>query len=111
MGTESFRPDSPVPRVIWVVVNGFMYKCSPKCLRPVPEDEVAFRHLAREYCSGHLADDLEQMTPARGGPAGRFFDLTGSPPQEEDFQSAGDDSEPEDRHVRRSHLSVTERAT
>ena len=55
MGTESFRPDSPVPRVIWVVVNGFMYKCSPECLRPVPEDEVAFRHLAREYCSGQIS--------------------------------------------------------
>ena len=73
VGTESYRDNSPVPRVIWVVVNGFMYKCSPECLRPVPEDEVAFRQVAQEYCSGRLPDELEQMTPARGGPAGRFF--------------------------------------
>ena len=101
VGTESYRDNSPVARVIWVVVNGFMYKCSPECLRPVPEDEVAFRQVAQEYCSGRLPDELEQMTPARGGPAGRFFDLTGSPPLEEDFQSAGSDLEDNGRNVRR----------
>ena len=80
VGTESFREDSPVPRVIWVVVNGFMYKCSPECLRPVVEDEVVFKQLAQEFYAGHLPDELEQATPARRGPAGRFFDLTANPP-------------------------------
>ena len=102
VGTESYREDSPVPRVIWVVVNGFMYKCSPECLRPVLEDEVTFRQVAQEYCSGHLPNELEQMTPARGGPAGRFFDLTGAPPveEEEDFHS-GSDHDSGGRNVRR----------
>ncbi|CAE7884699.1 RE1 [Symbiodinium microadriaticum] len=85
VGTESFREDSPIPRVIWVVVNGFMYKCSPECLRPVAEDEVAFRHAAQEFHTGRLAEELEQATPSRRGPAGRFFDLTREPPSPEDF--------------------------
>ena len=104
VGTESFREDSPVPRVIWFVVNGFMYKCSPECLRPIPEDEVAFRHAVQEFCAGRLPDELEQMTPARGGPAGRFFDLTGSPPQEDDFigsEDSGSDAQADSRNVRR----------
>ena len=52
MGTEGFHQDSPVPRVIWVVVNGMMYKCSPECVRPVVQDELAFQQLAREYYVG-----------------------------------------------------------
>ena len=39
VGTESFHQDSPIPRVIWVVINGMMYKCSPETLRPLAEDE------------------------------------------------------------------------
>ena len=116
VGTESFREDSPVPRVIWVVVNGFMYKCSPECLRPVTEDEVAFRHMAQQLHSGNLPDELEQATPSRRGPAGRFFDLTADPPLPIDFESplgsdqeggdqeGGDTSRPSlepDRNVRR----------
>ena len=94
MGTEGFAEHSPIPRVIWVVVNGFMYKCSPECLRPVTEDEVAFRQVAQEFSSGHLPDELEQTTPSRGGPAGRYFDLTQEPPQEEDFETGpGSDQE------------------
>ena len=77
VGTESFREDSPVPRVIWVVINGFMYKCSPECLRPVAEDEVAFRHLAQEFSAGRLSEELEQSTPSRGGSlARRYFPRT-----------------------------------
>ena len=64
VGTESFREDSPVPRVIWVVMNGFTYKCSPECLRPVADDEVMFRQLAQQYSAGNLPEELEQMTPA-----------------------------------------------
>ena len=47
VGTESYR--SPIPRVIWVVINGMMYKCSPETLDPIAEDELAFRLLARQY--------------------------------------------------------------
>ena len=107
VGTESFREDSPVPRVIWVVVNGFMYKCSPECLRPVVEDEVVFKQLAQEFYAGHLPDELEQATPARRGPAGRFFDLTANPPTDADFltppasDEEGDASPGADRNVRR----------
>ena len=114
VGTESFRQDSPIPRVIWVVVNGFMYKCSPECLRPVAEDEVAFRQLAQQYHAGHLPAEMEQVTPSRRGPAGRFFDLTADPPGAEDFLTppASDEeggpsadnnleSDPPDRNVRR----------
>ena len=94
MGTEGYSEHSPIPRVIWVVVNGFMYKCSPESLRPITEDEVAFQHMAQECSSGHLPAELEQTDPSRGGPAGRYFDLTGDPPQEEDFESGpGSDME------------------
>ncbi|CAE7551398.1 RE1 [Symbiodinium necroappetens] len=79
--------DSPIPRVIWVVVNGFMYQCSPECLRPVTEDEVAFKQLAQQYHTGHLPEELEQATPSRRGPAGRFFDLTADPPTADDFMT------------------------
>ena len=97
VGTESFREDSPVPRVIWVVINGFMYKCSPECLRPVAEDEQLFRELAQQLHSGNLHPELEHATPARGGPAGRFFDLTREHPTEEDFIRSDDsmDDEPD----------------
>ena len=109
VGTESFRENSPVPRVIWVAVNGFMYKCSPECLRPVVEDEVVFQQLAKEYHAGRLHEELEQVTPSRRGPAGRFFDLTQDPPDDLDFltppgsDQEGDDPPPEQvgRNVRR----------
>ena len=80
VGTESFRPDSPIPGVVWVVVNGFMYKCSPESLRPVADDKVAFRQLAQQFHSG-----LEHVSPARRGPAGRFFDVTQEVLCDEDF--------------------------
>ncbi|CAE7934323.1 RE1 [Symbiodinium sp. KB8] len=48
-------------------------------------DEVAFRHAAQEFHTGRLAEELEQATPSRRGPAGRFFDLTREPPSPEDF--------------------------
>ena len=37
-----------VPRIVWVSWNGFIYKCSPEGLRPVPEDESEFRRLAKQ---------------------------------------------------------------
>ncbi|CAE7253172.1 RE1 [Symbiodinium sp. CCMP2592] len=112
VGTESFREDSPVPRVVWVVINGFMYKCSPECLRPVAEDEVTFRQLAQQFSAGHLPEEMEQVTPSRRGPAGRFFDITSEIPAPEDFLSptasdeeGGEQAEPNpeqsDRNVRR----------
>ena len=93
VGTESFREDSPIPRVIWVVINGYMYKCSPECLRPVTEDEVAFREIASQFHAGALPEELERANPARRGPAGRFFDLTQEPPGDEDFESEGQQQE------------------
>eukprot|EP00439_Symbiodinium_sp_Y106_P000249 s4074_g1.t1 len=84
-----------------------MYKCSPECLRPVVEDEVVFKQLAQEFYAGHLPDELEQATPARRGPAGRFFDLTANPPTDADFltppasDEEGDASQGADRNVRR----------
>ncbi|CAE7296093.1 RE1, partial [Symbiodinium sp. CCMP2456] len=107
VGTESFREGSPVPRVIWVVVNGFMYKCSPECLRPLVEDEVAFKQIAQEFHAGHLPEELEQVTPSRRGPAGRYFDLSQDLPTEQDFltppasDQEGEADPPADRNVRR----------
>ncbi|CAE7032082.1 GIP [Symbiodinium natans] len=90
VGTESFREDSPVPRVIWVVVNGMMYKCSPETLRPVLEDELAFRELARQYEFGRVPPELDETQPVYGGPAGRYFDLTQAPPEPADFNLQSD---------------------
>ncbi|CAE7232443.1 RE1 [Symbiodinium sp. CCMP2456] len=107
VGTESFREGSPVPRVIWVVVNGFMYKCSPECLRPLVEDEVAFKQIAQEFHAGHLPEELEQVTPSRRGPAGRYFDLSQDLPTDQDFltppasDQEGEADPPADRNVRR----------
>ena len=80
-----------MPRVIWVVINGFMYKCSPESLRPVTEDEgvCVFKELAQQLHSGALPDELESVTPARGGPAGRF-DLPAEPQLNEDFHRSDD---------------------
>ena len=74
VGTESFRADSPVPRVLWVVVNG-MYKCSPECLRPVAQDELAFKAMAEQFEQGSLPAELDAAHPVSGGPAGRYFGL------------------------------------
>ena len=74
VGTESFRQDSPMPRVIWVVIN---------------EDELAFRSLAKQYEVGHLPAELDATQAVHGGPAGRFYDLTQQAPQTDDFELAG----------------------
>ena len=42
IGTES-ESSGPVPRLVWVSYNGFLYRCSPEGLRPVPEDEMLFK--------------------------------------------------------------------
>ena len=84
VGTEGYRRDSPIPRVLWVVINGLMYKCSPECLRPIVEDELAFKQLARQYHTGVLPDELE--VPSRYmGPGGHYVDLTNAPPEPVDF--------------------------
>ena len=67
-----------------------MYKCSPECLRPITEDEVAFREIAQQFHSGALLEELEQVNPTRRGPAGRYFDLTQDVPVEADFASGGE---------------------
>ena len=48
IGTESSK-NSPIPRIVWVSFNGYLYRCSPEGLRPVPEDEAEFRRLARSF--------------------------------------------------------------
>ena len=84
VGTEGYRQDSPIPRVLWVVINGLMYKCSPECLRPIVEDELAFKQLARQYHTGVLPAELE--VPSRYmGPGGHYVDLTNAPPSADDF--------------------------
>ena len=72
VGTESFLADSPVPRVIWVVINGMMYKCSPETLRPVAQDELAFRSLAREFESGRMPPELD-VRSAQARPVGMWI--------------------------------------
>ncbi|CAE7239120.1 RE1 [Symbiodinium sp. CCMP2592] len=71
-------------------------------------DEVVFKQLAQEFYSGRLPDELEQVSPAKRGPAGRFFDITGELPMDADFLTLpGSDQEgepaepPSDRNVRR----------
>ncbi|CAE7606331.1 RE2 [Symbiodinium sp. CCMP2592] len=71
-------------------------------------DEVVFKQLAQEFYSGRLPDELEQVSPAKRGPAGRFFDITGELPMDADFLTPpGSDQEgepaepPSDRNVRR----------
>ena len=103
VGTEGFHSDSPVPRVVWVVVNGLMYKCSPESLRPVVQDELAFRELAAQYSVGQLPPDLEAAQPVHSGPGGRFVDISAEVPTAEDFELLPD--EPPATRRRVSHTA------
>ena len=109
VGTESFREGSPVPRVVWVVINGFMYKCSPECLRPVAEDEITFRQLAQQFSAGHLPEEMEQVTPSRRGlPAGRFFDSQSPTVSDEE---GGEPAEPAESNLDQPDRNVRRRVT
>lgn len=84
IGCESSRGHH-VPRVVWVAWNGFLYKCSPEGLRPVPEDESEFRRLAKQLAEGRLHPDVEAAEQNLRERAGQFHDCTEELPNDDDF--------------------------
>ena len=87
-----------VPRIVWVSWNGFIYKCSPEGLRPVPEDESEFRRLAKQLSEGRLHPEAEAAEQNLREKAGQFHDLTQElPPDDNDFELEDDvQEEPDD---------------
>eukprot|EP00438_Fugacium_kawagutii_P033822 Skav235831 [mRNA] locus=scaffold1931:222076:230114:- [translate_table: standard] len=86
VGIES-ESGGPVPRLVWVSFNGYLYRCSPEGLRPVPEDEAEFRSLARDLSEGRLHPELEQAEQSVTTKSGQYEDLTKDhEPQEEDHE-------------------------
>lgn len=53
IGMES-STGSATPRVVWVAFNGFLYKCSPEALKPVPQDEQLFSGHGQGTIGGSL---------------------------------------------------------
>ena len=100
IGMESSR-NGPIPRLVWVSYNGYLYRCSPEGLRPLPDDEAAFRQLTRELSLGQLSPDLERASESLREKAGQFIDLLPDKPQdddmelEEDFNDDDDDDDPD----------------
>ena len=96
IGTESSTGHF-VPRIVWVTFNGYLYKCSPEGLRPVPEDESEFRKLAQQMAEGRLHPDVisaEQTIASRGG---MFSDISQERPADDDFELSQDlEDEPDD---------------
>ena len=74
VGLES-ESGGPVPRVVWVSFNGYLYRCSPEGLRPIPEDEAEFRDLARSLSEGRLHPAIEQAEQSLSSKAGQYEDL------------------------------------
>ena len=86
VGTES-ESGGPTPRVVWVSYNGYLYRCSPEGLRPVPEDEAEFRSLARSLAEGRLHPELEKAEHSVSSKSGQFVDLSKQhEPMEEDHE-------------------------
>ena len=86
VGTES-ESGGPTPRVVWVSYNGYLYRCSPEGLRPVPEDEAEFRSLARSLAEGRLHPELENAEQSVSSRSGQFADLTKEhEPMDEDHE-------------------------
>lgn len=86
-----------VPRVIWVSHNGFLYKCSPETLRPIPEDEQEFRDLTRDLAEGRLHPDIVRAEQSLADNKGRYQDLTQDTPTDADFELEADvEEEPEE---------------
>ena len=77
---ESSR-NGPIPRLVWVSYNGYLYRCSPEGLRPLPDDEAAFRQLTRELSLGQLSPDLERASESLREKAGQFIDLLPETPR------------------------------
>lgn len=92
IGTES-ESSSPVPRLVWVSYNGFLYRCSPEGLRPLPEDEMLFKKLSRELSEGRVSSDIERaedQLSSKRGQFGQFVDLVPDVPEEADFELSED---------------------
>ena len=87
IGVES-STGSPIPRLVWVSFNGFLNRCSPEGLRPVPEDEAEFKRLAKELASGSGPPDLESAENALR--RGQYQDCTEELPQADDFELESD---------------------
>ena len=96
IGTESSTGNF-IPRIVWVAWNGYLYKCPPEALRPVPEDESEFRRLAKELAEGRLRPDAESAKQSLADRAGQFQDVTEERPQDDDYELKDDvDDEPDD---------------
>jgi hypothetical protein len=86
-----------IPRIVWLAWNGYLYKCSPESLRPVPEDETEFRNLAKHLAEGRLHPAVESAEQRLVDNRGQFVDLTKELPQDDDFELKSDvDEEPDD---------------
>ena len=95
IGMESSR-NGPIPRLVWVSYNGYLYRCSPEGLRPLPDDEAAFRQLTRELSLGQLSPDLERASESLREKAGQFIDLLPDKPQDEDMELEEDFNDDDD---------------
>ena len=90
VGLES-ESGGPVPRIVWVSFNGYLYRCSAEGLRPVPEDEAEFRNLARSLAEGRLDPAVEQAEQNVSSKSGQFQDLVKeNEPLEEDHELEDD---------------------
>jgi hypothetical protein len=96
IGTES-STNNVVPRLVWVSYNGYMYRCSPEGLRPLPADEAAFRELTKELAVGQLAPDMERADDQLKRHFGSYIDLLPSKPEDLDMELEDDvEREPEE---------------
>ena len=103
VGMESSR-GGPIPRLIWVSFNGYLYRCSPEGLRPIPEDEQKFKELIKEMSVGQLHPELEQAEEHVAKRAGwpQFHDLMDHKPTNDDVELEDDlmddpDDKPEEK--------------
>eukprot|EP00435_Cladocopium_sp_Y103_P065222 s43_g27.t1 len=85
VGTES-STNGVIPRLIWVSYNGFLYRCSPEGLRPLPEDEHRFRELTKELSAGRMHPEIEQASQSIDLRNGQYHDLVDDKPTDEDME-------------------------
>ena len=79
-----------IPRVVWIVYNGFLYRYSPEALRPVPDDEAEFRELAKSLAEGRLHPDVIKAEQSVSGYAGSYKDMIDEKPTEDDMELQSD---------------------
>ena len=79
-----------IPRVVWIVYNGFIYRYSPEALRPVPDDEAEFRELAKDLAEGRLHPDVIKAEQSVSGYAGSYKDMIDEKPTEDDMELQSD---------------------